>query len=80
MEPWQWYSVRVRRTGATGRIQARWWVRGEPEPSHWHVDVVDLTYQEGAVYLASDFAASFDELYLRGCKTYYQPIPVGMPS
>ena len=74
--PGEWYSLRLERAHATGRIRARAWRRGDAEPRGWPIDVSDDTYAEGSIYLRATYAASFDNLYIRGFKTYYQPIPV----
>ena len=77
-KPGEWYSLRLERTQATGRIRARVWRRGSAEPGDWQIDVGDDTHSEGSICLRAAYAASFDNLYVRGFITYYQPIPVGM--
>lgn len=76
-KPGEWYSLRLEHTRETNRIRARAWRRGNAEPPDWQIDVGDGAYTEGSVFLRATYAASFDNLYVRGFKTYYQPIPVG---
>ncbi len=71
-----WYRVRCVYTHATGRFQARVWAVGDSEPETWHIDVIDTTWKHGAVGLRVRQLADFDNLYVKGFKTYYQPIPV----
>jgi hypothetical protein len=72
-----WYRVRIKYTYATGQIQARVWLVGDGEPINYEIDVVDTTYRQGQVAFRCRYAASFDNLWINGFKTYYQPIPYG---
>lgn len=75
-----WYSIRLRYTALTGRLQARMWAQGGTEPDTWEIDTTDLSLQVGgALGFRSVYACDFDNYYVEGFKTYYQPIKV-MPS
>lgn len=74
-----WYSCRIQYTAATGSIKARAWTRGEAEPATWDVEVTDTTLTSGVFALRTLGAASFDNLYINGFKSYYQPIGVTAP-
>jgi hypothetical protein len=73
-----WYSVRLQFTAETGGLKARIWATGGAEPGTWDIDATDTALAVGgALGFRARYGASFDNLYIDGFKTYYQPIPVG---
>ena len=72
-----WYSVRIQYTYATGGIKARVWERSGAEPGTWEIEITDTSHKQGMVGLRCRYLADFDNLYINGFKSYYQPIPVG---
>lgn len=72
-----WYSIHALYTASTGRLRARIWLTGQTEPETWDIDATDTSLKNGMLGLRSRFISSFDNLYIDGFKTYYQPIPVG---
>jgi hypothetical protein len=73
-----WYTIKMAYTAATGRIQVKIWVRGESEPVNWQMDYSDATWTHGMFGLRSSWGpVHYDNLYIDGFKSYYQPIPVG---
>jgi hypothetical protein len=72
-----WYSIRMIFTASTGRLQARIWETSGAEPGDWDIDATDTSLAVGgALGFRARFAADFDNLYIKGFKTYYQPIKV----
>lgn len=72
-----WYRMRVVYTHATGTFQIRIWEAAGAEPGTWHIEQADTTWKWGAFAFRSRRQSSFDNLWINGFKTYYQPIPVG---
>ncbi len=71
-----WYRIRCLYTRETGQFQAKVWDPSGAEPGTWDVTVTDTTWGHGAVALRCRQLADFDNLYAKGFKSYYQPIPV----
>lgn len=70
-----WYTVKTTEDTATGRIRAKAWERGTSEPD-WMVDVTDTDWTWGGFGIRANFTPDFDNWYVRGFKTYYQPIRI----
>lgn len=70
-----WYTVKMAYTAATGRIQAKVWERGTSEPAY-QVDVTDTTWKHGAFGIRANRTPEFDNLYVKGFQTFYQPIAI----
>lgn len=70
------YTIKMAYTAATGRIQAKVWLRDDPEPGSWQIDVSDTSWKHGMFGLRADGAPSFDNFYVDGFRTYYQPISI----
>ena len=72
-----WSTVKLLYSMSDGRTRAKVYETGSAEPEIWHLDMVDIDLQVGgALGLRSGYAADFDNLYINGFKTYYQPIKV----
>ena len=73
-----WYTIKMNYIASTGTIQAKIWLRdSESEPGSWQIEVTDTTWKHGAFGFRAAPNAKYDNLYINGFKTYYQPIPVG---
>jgi hypothetical protein len=72
-----WYSVRLQYTFATGGIKARVWDTSGAEPETWDIDTTDTTHKWGGFGFRCRYLADFDDLYIDGFKSYYQPISLG---
>jgi hypothetical protein len=72
-EPGVWYTVAMDPTG--GRIRAKIWERGTTEPD-WQFDTPGGPWSHGAFGLRANRVGEFDNLYVGGFKTYYQPIAI----
>lgn len=70
-----WYTVRMDYTASTGRIRGKVWETGQSEPD-WMVDVTDTTWRHGAFGLRANRSVAFDNLYINGFQTFYQPVAV----
>lgn len=70
-----WYTVKVDYRASDGRLRAKAWDRTDPEPD-WMCSVNDLTWRNGGFGLRGAGAPDFDNLWISGLRTYYQPIPV----
>jgi hypothetical protein len=70
-----WYTVKMDYTAATGTIRAKVWATGGAEPD-WMFTAADTMWTWGAFGLRGNYSPSFDNLHIRGFKTYYQPIRV----
>lgn len=73
--PGTWYTVKMAYTASTGRIQAKVWAVGDSEPAYM-VDVMDTSWTHGAFGFRANRTGSFDNLYISGFRTYYQPVAV----
>jgi hypothetical protein len=73
--PDTWYTLSMAYT--SGLIRAKAWADGDPEPEDWQVSVTDSAWRHGAFGFRSTYTAEYDDLYINGFKTYYQPIPIG---
>jgi hypothetical protein len=69
-----WYTIKL--DYLAGRIRAKVWETGGTEPD-WQLDVTDTTWTHGSFGLRATKDCDFDNLYINGFKTYYQPIPRG---
>lgn len=70
-----WYTVKMAYTASTGRVQAKAWERGTSEPAYM-VDVTDTDWSWGGFGIRANFTPDFDNFYVNGFKTYYQPIRI----
>jgi hypothetical protein len=70
-----WYTIKMAYTAATGRIRAKVWETGTGEPD-WMLDATSTTWTWGAFGLRANFDPDFDNLYISGFQTFYQPIRV----
>lgn len=70
-----YHTVKMRYTASTGRIEAKVWLVGDSEPD-WMIDVTDTDWTWGGFGFRANLAARFDNLYIKGFRTYYQPIAV----
>lgn len=68
-----WYTVKV--DYAAGRIRAKVWEVATMEPD-WQVDVTDTTWTAGAFAFRANRSCAYDNLYINGFRTYYQPVAV----
>lgn len=68
-----WYTVKVDYTAGAWRIKS--WAVGGEEPD-WMASAEDTTWSNGAFGLRAYGTPDFDNLYIDGFRTYYQPIPV----
>jgi hypothetical protein len=73
--PDTWYTLSMAYTA--GRIEAKAWADGDPEPEDWQVSATDANWRHGAFGLRATYTTAYDDLYIDGFKTYYQPIPIG---
>lgn len=72
-----WYTIKMDYSGTT--IRAKVWDRdGESEPADWMVTVSDASWGHGAFGFRAGGNAQFDNLYIDGFRTYYQPIAVAV--
>ena len=69
------YTVKMEYTASTGRIQAKAWERGQTEPG-WLLDVTDTDWTWGGFGLRANYTPDFDNFYVKGWRTYYQPVTV----
>jgi hypothetical protein len=70
-----WYTVKMAYTASSGRVQAKVWVVGDTEPD-WQIDGTDTTWKHGAFGFRANRTPDFDNLYISGFRTYYQPIAI----
>lgn len=70
-----WYTVKMTYTASSGRIRAKVWQRGTSEPD-WMVDVTDTDWTWGGFGIRANFTPDFDNLYVAGFRTYYQPVRI----
>lgn len=68
-----WHRVKLAYTSATGTVQAKVWPVGDAEPD-WMLTHSDTAWRNGAFALRANYTAQFDNLYIDGFRTYYQPI------
>lgn len=69
------YTVKMEYTASTGRIQAKAWETGTSEPA-WMLDAMDTTWKWGGFGIRANYTPDFDNLYISGFRTYYQPVAV----
>jgi hypothetical protein len=74
-DPDTWYTLEMAYTAATGRVQGRVYPRGDTPPAY-QVDVIDTTWKHGAFGFRANRVAQFDDLYISGFQTFYQPVAV----
>lgn len=75
-DPAEWQTIKLDYTAATGRIRAKVWERdNDPEPD-WMLDFNDTTWRNGAFGFRATQTPDFDNFYVNGFKTYYQPIRI----
>lgn len=72
-DPDTWYTLKL--DYAAGRIRGKVWETGDSEPD-WMVDVTDTTWRHGAFGFRANRTAAFDDLYIDGFQTFYQPVAV----
>lgn len=70
-----WYTVKMDYSTA-GVIRVKSWPVGGEEPAEWMATATDTTWRNGAFGLRAYGSPDFDNLYIDGFRTYYQPIPV----
>lgn len=71
-----WYHLKVDYTKATGVYRGKAWADGDSEPD-WMITYNGGATQNGMFGLRTWKAMQFDNLYIDGFTSYYQPIPVG---
>jgi hypothetical protein len=69
------YTVKMDYTASTGRIRAKVWATGGSEPD-WMVDANDTDWTWGGFGFRANYTAEFDDLYVSGFQTFYQPVTV----
>jgi hypothetical protein len=74
--PGTWYTLSMAYTAATGLIEAKIWERGTSEPGSWQVSLTDTSWRTGAFGFRAVQQAEFDNLYIKGFRTYYQPVAI----
>jgi hypothetical protein len=74
-----WYTIKGEYLSDNGTFRAKFWLRdSESEPGSWMIEGTDTTWKHGAFGFRSGYGTiEFDNLYIDGFKSYYQPIPVG---
>lgn len=70
------YRLRLSYTALTGRIRVKLWDRDLTEPDDWTLDGSDTTWRNGAFGFRATTSPSFDNFYVDGFRTYYQPISI----
>lgn len=70
-----WYTLKMAYTASTGRIQGKVWERGTAEPAYM-VDVADTTWKHGAFGFRANRSAEYDNLFIDGFQTFYQPVAI----
>ena len=68
-----WYTLKM--TYAAGRIRGKVWERGTSEPD-WMVDVTDATWKHGTFGFRANRTTQYDNLYISGFETFYQPVAI----
>jgi hypothetical protein len=71
-----WHRIKMAYTSSSGTVQAKVWAVGDPEPGAWMVEHADTSWRHGAFGLRANYTPAFDDLYIDGFKTYYQPIAI----
>jgi hypothetical protein len=71
-----WHRIKMAYTASSGLVQAKVWAVGDPEPGAWMVEHADTSWRHGAFGLRANYTTAFDDLYIDGFKTYYQPISI----
>lgn len=71
-----WYRLRLQYEHATTTWRARVWAVGDAEPGTWAIEEVNATFDHGFVGLKARGAHDFDNLYVKGFRTFYQPVAV----
>lgn len=67
------YTVAVDFVRATGQIRAKVWETGTTEPD-WQLSVFDTSWGWGGFGYRANRTCSFDNLYIDGFQTFYQPL------
>lgn len=72
-----WYTIKVQYT-YPGYIRAKVWATGDAEPANWMAEGASKTqFHGGDIALRAYNTGDFDNLYVNGYKSYYQPIVLG---
>lgn len=71
-----WYTVSMAYTAATGLIRAKVWERSGTEPVDWQLSVASTTWRDGMFGFRANYTPEFDNLYVKGFRTYFQPIAI----
>jgi hypothetical protein len=72
-----WYTVKMAYSAATGQFDIKAWDRDSgSEPPGWMATVRDTTIRHGMFGIRANRSCSFDNLYIDGFRTYYQPIAI----
>jgi hypothetical protein len=71
-----WYRIRMTYEKATATFRIKFWAVGDAEPGTWGIEVVSSTFTHGMIALKARGAHDFDNLYVKGFRTFYQPITV----
>lgn len=71
-----WYRMKMRYTAVSGLIEAKAWDRDDSEPVDWQISYVGLANLAGMFGLRGNWDTQFDNLYINGFKTYYQPVSI----
>ena len=74
--PGTWYTLKMQYTTPSGLIEAKVWERGTAEPGSWMVTATDNHWRTGAFGLRANRSCEYDNLYIDGFRTYYQPLAV----
>ena len=67
-----WYTVKMDYVASTGRIRAKVWATGDSEPD-WQLTTTDTTWTWGGFGYRANRTCSYDNLYIDGFQTFYQP-------
>jgi hypothetical protein len=72
----EWHTVKMAYTAATGTVNAKVWDRDDAEPGSWMLTASDTAWRNGAFGFRANYGAQYDNLYINGFRTYYQPVSV----
>jgi hypothetical protein len=71
-----WYRIRMTYEKSSATFRVKYWAVGDSEPGSWGIEVVNGAFSRGIIGLKVRGAHDFDNLYVKGYRTFYQPITV----
>lgn len=72
--PATWYTLSM--SFVAGRVRAKVWETSGSEPADWMIDVTDTAWTHGAFGFRANRTCQYDNLYINGFQTFYQPVSV----